>query len=107
MKVLKFYKDPDHRWFVELPEWKGEKDDLEMVMGADTMLDYMSPDENEIHISFSTESFDNYQYELTAIEEIYDGCSYKLKSKNIEFDIWLCEVTKFVFGYYPNKLYLK
>jgi len=35
-RKLKFYKEADERWYVELPEWEGSKADLEMVAGADT-----------------------------------------------------------------------
>lgn len=107
MKCLKFYKEKDNRWFVDLPDWTGSKDDLEMVMGADTMLDYISPDESEVWLSMSEEPFDNHQYTLDFKEEIYDGAFYTLKGKNIELDIWLCAVTKFVFNNYPLKIYLK
>ncbi len=41
MKRLRFYKEEDHRWYVDLHEWNGSKEELEMVMGADIMLDYM------------------------------------------------------------------
>lgn len=39
MKYLKFEKDTSNRWYLILPEWKGDKSDLEMVCGADAMLD--------------------------------------------------------------------
>lgn len=106
MRCLKFYKEKE-RWFVDLPEWTGSKDDLEMVMGADTMLDYISPENNEVWLSLSTEPFENYEFLLTFKEEIYDGGTYKLTSKNFDLDVWLCEVTKFVFNEFPKKIYLK
>ena len=79
MKLLKFYKENDNRWFVNLPEWKGNKDDLEMVMGADTMLDYISDGENEVFLYLSTNDKKNhkfkndFKYELTFVREDYDG----------------------------------
>ena len=106
IKNLKFTKEATDRWFVDLPEWKGEKADLEMVMGADTMLDYMSQGENEIVLFFSTEPFLNYKYKLTFKEEIYEGASYDLKGDHIELEVWLCFVTKFVFEDFPRKLYI-
>jgi len=42
MRTFRFYKDTDG-WFVDLPEWTGEKWELEMVSGADTLnLKFMS-----------------------------------------------------------------
>ena len=41
MREFKFYKDPEHRWYVDLPEWEGEKDNLEMVLGADSFLEIL------------------------------------------------------------------
>lgn len=104
--ILNFYKQTDQRWFVDLPEWKGDKDDLEMVMGADTMLDILSQGENKISLYVSIEPFNNYQYILTLKEEIYDGGLYDLSSDNHNFEVWLCSVTKFVFNYLPKKIYL-
>lgn len=107
MKIFKFYKESDNRWFVDLPEWEGEKDELEMVMGADTMLDILAQDENIVFLTMSKEPFDSYEYLLTSKEEIYEGCMYELSSTNFNFEVWLCAVTKFVFGEFPNKIYLK
>lgn len=43
-RKLTFVKEDDHRWFVVLPEWGGDKDELEMILGADTMLDVLADD---------------------------------------------------------------
>lgn len=106
MKNFKFYKELN-RWFVDLPDWTGEKDELEMVMGADTMLDILAQGQDVVFLSMSTDPFDGYDYLLTLKEEIYDGGMYDLTNINFNFDVWLCSVTKFVFGYFPNKIYLK
>ena len=44
MRTFRFNKEEDNRWFVDLPEWEGEKDELEMVLGADMLLDIISKD---------------------------------------------------------------
>lgn len=107
MRSLKFYKEVDHRWFADLPEWKGEKDDLEMVMGADTMLDIISQGDDIVFLTLSDKPFEGYDYLLTLKEEIYDGVLYDLTSTNFNFEVWLCGVTKFVFNTFPDKIYLK
>lgn len=108
-KRYRFYKELDNKWYVYLPEWTGEKEDLEMVMGADTMLDIIGQYEDTVYLTLSTEPFDGYNYLLTFKELIYEGCTYNLTSVNfnIEFEVWLCAVTKFVFGDFPEKIYIR
>lgn len=107
MKKFNFYKEQDNRWFINLPDWEGDKDDLEMVMGADTMLDILAQGDDNVSLSMSKEPFESYDYLLTLKEEIYEGGMYELSSTNFNFDVWLCGVAKFVFGEFPNKIYLK
>ena len=107
MRNFHFQKDISGRWFVDLPEWEGTKDELEMVMGADTMLDVISCMDNDVWITLSTEPFENFTYKLTFKEEIYDGATYGLEGNYMEFDVWLCSVTKFVFGEFPDEIFLR
>ena len=58
IRRFKFYKEDDNRWFVELPEWDGEKDDLEMVMGADILLDVLSGNSDYCYVTFGDEPFE-------------------------------------------------
>ena len=41
---LTFEKWEDGRWFVVLPDYDGDQEDLEMVDGADAFLDYLTED---------------------------------------------------------------
>ena len=41
---LTFEKWEDGRWFVVLPNYDGDQEDLEMVDGADTFLDFLTED---------------------------------------------------------------
>ena len=59
MKRLRLYKEEDNRWYVDLPDWTGSKSDLEMVAGADAMLDYFAEGENSIWLYISDEYFAN------------------------------------------------
>lgn len=108
---LRFYKESDNRWYVDLPEWTGDKSDLEMVYGADTMLDYMSQGELSINVRLSEEFFehsDKLEF-IREATELGNGAYYKLekyKSINIDLYMWLCDVTKFVFGDFPKIIYI-
>jgi hypothetical protein len=108
MRDFKFYKENSGRWFVELPEWEGSKDDLEMVCGADLMLDILAQGDNVVNIILSTEKNNNYnpQFELSFLREESEGAWYKLTGEFHEFELWLCYVTKFVFGNLPVKIYI-
>jgi hypothetical protein len=115
MRSFKFYKDVDD-WFVDLPEWKGERWELQMVMGADMFLDILSQGEDEVYVTMSTEYFegsDVLQFtELGKLEgpELGEGAWYFLndyRGLNYSLSLWLCHVTTFVFNEYPNRIYFK
>jgi hypothetical protein len=112
-KILKFEKTPEHRWFVDLPDWKGSKDDLEMVSGADTMLDIISQGSGEIFLGLSNSPTLFPQCTLELLEECFPptfGANYLAKEINgVDYNlrVWLCDVTKFVFsGVFPKKIFI-
>lgn len=109
IRSLEFLKEVDGRWFVTLPEWKGDRADLEMVSGADTMLDILAQGEDIINVSISLNSFPG-ALRLTKIQNtpMVGGATYLCRGEHIsEFELWLCDVTRFVFGNMPSKLYFK
>lgn len=110
IREFKFYKD-EGGWFADLPGWEGTKADLAMVSGADTMLDIISQGENDIMVLLSTEEFDgsNRLKFLRESPEIGEGSWYLMKTyKGIEYnlELWLCNVTLFVFGEFPKNIYV-
>lgn len=111
MKKLKFYKETDGNWFVDLPEWEGSLADLQMVAGADTMLDIFAEGNNEVRLMLSEKYFDNsevLEFKNLA-EDLGNGAYYKLdKYKGISFnhEVWLCDVTLAVFGKFPQNIYI-
>ncbi len=107
MKIFKFEKEIDNKWYVVLPEWKGPKDDLEMVMGADTMLDILAQGEDFVYLTLSHKPFENYSFTLNFIGYESEGGIYMLNHELYNFEIWLCHVTEFVFGELPKVIYCK
>ena len=97
------------QWYIDLPEWEGPKDDLEMVMGADTLLDIMSEGGSRIKVKIMTEPFDGYTYKLKFVKEEFEGVWYEVESKfgNSPFECWLCAVTTFIFQEFPQEFYFK
>jgi len=96
------------RWFIVLPEWEGDKDDLEMVMGVDTLLDIMSEGHYQIKVKITTEPFDEYQYHLRFVREEFEGAWYTVENKfDTVFECWLCAVTTFIFNEFPKEFYFR
>lgn len=98
--ILTFNKE-ENNWYIDIPEWKGHKSELQMVMGADTMLDEISKGKNKVSMYASLHYFDSAEaMQLSRIE--FDGATYVFRGK----EMWLCEVTKSIFGSFPNYLYV-
>ena len=124
MITIRFYKENTGRWYADLPTYPGEKSELEMVLGADKMLDFYAQEENEITLTLSSIplqglcdiiTLENLGLPKTLDQTFYDdneinlGATYKVHSiKLIDFDfnLWLCPVTLFVFGEYPQNIYI-
>ena len=109
MKTFKFYKENTGRWYVDLPEWEGEKAELEMVSGADTFLEILSQGEQTVNVTLSTVLFNGSDVlELQREDEHIGGGWYLLLNYvgiPYELEMWLCEVTRFVFGELPKNIY--
>jgi len=116
MRLFRFYKEGSGRWYVDLPEWEGSKDELEMVSGADTFLEILSQGESEVNVILSVTDFVGSD-KLQLIKpgrlggwELGEGSWYKLDSYigiSYDLEMWLCDVTKFVFGGFPETIYFK
>jgi len=110
--TYKFIKEDNGRWYIDLPDWQGVKADLEMVEGADTMLDYVGEGRNEVELTLAEEPFEN-STALRLIEDYKDhvgGGIYLLEEyegKTLNQQMWLCDVTRFVFGKLPPFIYFK
>lgn len=108
MRTFKFEKEQDNRWYIVLPEWEGDKEELEMVCGADLMLDIIAQGQNSTKLTISENKLKNPTFTLILNREEAGGGWYNLKSKSYEFEVWFCHVTKFVFdGRLPKIIYCK
>lgn len=107
MKKLNFIKEYN-KWFIDLPEWTGEKDDLEMVCGADDLLEYLSNGNEKISLNIKLNYFENYRYKLEYKYSENEGAWYSVENRDYEhiIDIWICKVTEYVFGYFPKQFFI-
>lgn len=107
---IKFTKEIND-WFAEISEWEGSRADLQMVMGADTFLDILCEGEWDVWLTMSDQPLNSDRTEkLHFIREgeSEGGGYYLLETyRGIEFNLemWLCDVTKFVFGSLPKTIY--
>lgn len=111
---LTFERDYDQRWYAVIPSWDGDRSELEMVMGADLMLDMLSQnmfdDSNKIPLFLST-SYTNINpliilKRLDKPTDDFGGSFYACHYGETVFEIWLCSVTLHVFGEYPETIYI-
>jgi hypothetical protein len=124
-QILSFVKE-NGIWYADLPEFLeqglGTKSNLMMVDGADTFLDLLSNQSPKITLQISTEPFPGWQAKMEKIRKglnaqllalighapVGYGAYYNvtaLQGKPFDHQLWLCPVTEYVFGQYPNKIY--
>ena len=124
------YDPPIKRWYYDFKYWGFKKDNLEMVAGADNLCEKYSNGNNytTVNIIATKKLLDNInleEYDLFVGEEfpknytkkdkILYGRNYtnikhvmeNLKEKTIITTMWICPVTLFVLGRYPNYIYIK
>ena len=91
-------------WYIDLPEWTGTKAELQMVGGADTLLDHLSNNGDTVLVELSTDKECPKGFETLKriIQTPPNGCIYHLGFT----PVWLCNVTKFVFdGKFPKRIH--
>lgn len=102
-------------WYIDLPEFLlngGTKGDLQMVDGADIMLEILAEGDTDITLVLDRLPFPGAD-ELTLTEKcdpFIGGGYYYLKTfekKEYNQRMWLCAVTEFVFGDLPESIFLK
>lgn len=106
---LDFYKTEDDRWFIDLPEYieqGGDHEDLEMVRGADNLLDRISNGSNTAQVEVSLTPRLKRGVCLVRVHQDEAGATY-LNLFNPLQTVWLCDVTRFVFQKFPTAIFIK
>ena len=114
MNRYRFIKEGGN-WYIDLPEYLeqgGTKGDLQMVEGADTMLDIISGSKEEVTLLLERKKFEGAdRLELVERCDPYIGGGYYLlhsfQGKEYNHRMWLCGVTEFVFGDLPKEIFLR
>ena len=118
---LRFFKQ-DNKWYADVPNHT--LDENEMVMGADTVLDLIADNKDEVILTLSDEDDKHSMLTMTIKEHDSEGAYYTisgflynkfldlfdLESSSVSFDItnevWVCNVTHDIFGNHPNNIYV-
>lgn len=102
-------------WYIDLPEYLeggGSKADLAMVAGADTLLDLIAEGKESVTLSMDTKPFKGSDelILLRLCDSSTGGGDYFMKTyagQPINQELWLCDVTLFVFGDMPEKIFIR
>jgi hypothetical protein len=116
MEIKKYrFSKTGGEWYMDLPEYikqGGNVGNLQMVEGADKMLDEIAGSADRVVLSLSKENFDG--ADVLILKEKADpikGGGYyflaELEGKVLNQTMWLCDVTEFVLGDIPPEIYLK
>lgn len=101
-----------NKWYIDLPNYEGELFELQMVAGADDLLQEIankSDKTNQVTIEI-VENKKESDIQLDLVELTQSGGTYKVHSVENQFEtkqLWLCNVTKFVFGDHPEEIFVK
>ena len=116
MKIKKYrFLKTGEEWYINLPEYikqGGSVSNLQMVEGADTMLDVIAGTAGSVVLGFSKEKFDGADVLILKekAEPIKGGGYYFLaefEDRVLNQTMWLCDVTEFVLGDIPPEIYMK
>ncbi|PZR23047.1 MAG: hypothetical protein DI535_24930 [Citrobacter freundii] len=114
MTTYRFIKEPTG-WYVDLPEFiaqGGTKDALQMVEGADVMLDIIADGKDSVLLDIDLNPFPA-AVKLTLTEKCdpYIGGGYYLMNewdgRKLNLTMWLCAVTEWVFGDLPAVIFIR
>ena len=104
---ISFERFDNGRWYVVFPEYEGDQDDLEMVEGADRMLDALTEDGLYSTLNICLEEPSNGEYftlEMEAHDE--DGAFYNvINCLQFEGTVWLCNVVHEFFGNHLEQIF--
>lgn len=103
-----FNRLSSNRWYANIDDYPGDFEDLQMIWGADTLLDKLSNGKNYVKVVIYADEVPNkFTVMLNKYKEDKDGAYYSQRYyTNIPETVFLCNVTKFVFGYFPDTIYL-
>lgn len=115
IRNLRFVKK-EAGWFVDLHDWDGSHEDLQMIAGADKLLDFAAEGKTEICVRLLRKNtlepvkiaLGRRQYSHGgAIYDVLDHTGAQYTSAQLPVsEIWICSVTRFVLHVFPEVINL-
>ena len=112
---VSFTKESNGRWYVDFPNWPLSHDNLEMVAGADDLLDILNNGTNHVSLEVYTKKPKEYDVELMKVHSaLTKGAFYTVETPLEGWEnpnamrrkqLWLCPVTLTVLGHYPKQIF--
>lgn len=111
-RILDFNKEDDGCWYIDLPAWPFSHHNLMMVAGADDLCEHLSDNKKSVTVAVianpERKATKDWGKLVKTKSSLTGGATYKVENiEGFNQDIWLCPVTLFVFGKYPNTMYIK
>ena len=105
---LTFEKWENGKWYIQYQEYDGDQEDLEMVDGADELLDYLTEDGIYVTVNVSLEDSGNNAILLKLVAHDEIGGTYQVENLDgFNKDVWLCNVVHYLFGEHPEVIYFE
>ena len=109
---LQFNCEDDGKWYVDFPNWPFDHHNLLMVLGADSLCEFLSNDGKHTYVSVipskKEKNYHGYAKLVQKEHSLRGGSFYQVTGiKGFNRKIWLCPVTLFVLGHYPKYIYIK
>lgn len=121
------HTDMGKLWYYHFPVWGFDKHNLLMVSGADALCEHYSEGKDSVSIDivarkkpfgvFFRSEYDHYigkDNSLTGVDKLLYGRNYDQDIDEVDVmngnklkTFWICPVTLFVLGRYPNHIYIK
>ena len=101
------FKKVNGEWYSDIKNWpKAYEERQLMVAGADKLLEYLSEGKDYITLHVKQENFPGATHLHKIKEDLYGG-TYLVNREDIDYTVWLCNVTKFVYGKHPDNIYFE
>ena len=105
---LSFEKWDNGKWYVVLPDYDGDPEDLEMMNGADDLLEFMTDDGMYVNVKVTRDDRASYPIILRMVDHDEIGGTYQVENlEGFNQNVWLCNVVHFLYGEHPELIRFK
>ena len=112
--TISFTKESDDCWYVDYPNWPFEHHNLMMVSNADKLCEILSYDGThaklKVRVKAGSEEMPKEAIHLSKLDSsLAGGADYHVDleaANSFGGNIWLCPVTLFVLGQYPDNMWV-